>query len=166
LLPCTSDDGIDKTYCFIVDEDKDEILKVYPVDYTTNLQPPKYAIPMLLKFLGKDDFDWSALGAPVFFNNALHGYIGDFNKNGIAELYLYYFYGYGAEPCFLEFDAQKDRFKKVLIPEGDNVFIISKIYPENKRLDFIGLNNDPGSIKRSYSYSWDDKSQMYIQIEK
>ncbi|MDR1307912.1 MAG: hypothetical protein LBK74_10115 [Treponema sp.] len=134
----TSDDRIDKTYCFIVDEDRDEILKVYPVDYATYLQPPKYAIPMLLRFLGKNDLDWSALGTPVFFNNALHGYIGDFNKNGIDELYLYYFYGYGAEPCFLEFDRENNKFKVILQPAWGNYFIISRIYPDNNRLDFQG----------------------------
>ena len=89
--------GIDRVYCFIFNEQNQEIVKTFRVKGYGTVEIDKYAY--------LDEMPLKELGREIKWLNKRFGYIGDFNNNGKEELYFFESSSVGTYPRFYEFDG-------------------------------------------------------------
>lgn len=145
--------SVAKAICFIFDPTQNVILKTYELPY--------YSTLAFEEDLNIDAMPMEVLGKDVLWMSRSYGRVGDFNKNGKDELYLYSLRGSGFYPAFYEFDGE--RFKKILNYREISIFLdLIEIDTVNKVFFFKGTG---GEKEEHISYIWDQNLNIYVQIE-
>ena len=110
-------DSIDVAICFVCDSRGEKIENVYYIEYRT------------IEFRERNDADTGLveiedLGKAITYKDRIIGRVGDFNRNGKEELYLYTRSGRNIEPWFLEFSGVE--FEEIIdLGSPDSAPIIS-----------------------------------------
>ena len=148
---------LNQLYCFLIDESSQKIVKVIPVkDYRTS--EPEHDL---------DIMPMDTLGREVRWLNQRIGFIGDFNDNGVEELYFYEIYSLGLYPRFFEFqdDDFKDifQFRSYTFDIYYNCMELVNVDTERKILTFEGEGRE-GKQGRA-SFIWNKEKQIYEKIE-
>ena len=149
-------------FCFVCDTSGVIIKDIYQINYRTLEFSERIENETGLK-------ENDALGRYIFLRDRIIGRAGDFNGNGIEELYLYSLSGVDLEPNFFEFDGTE--FKRILdlnigkYRYADHSTIIAvdqseKMITVNSN---IGIQLDSGAILKviTNSHIWDTAIQLY-----
>lgn len=147
--------GIDVIICCIYDN-KGIIVSCYNI-------PLYFSLPF-----GKNrNFENTPLikyGTPIIFGNYTYGYVANINNNDKDEIYLYSLTGSSFYPAFFEFDANEEKFKKILSYDGAGTTLLLKnIDMENSELLFqgyaVGENQEE---QEKIKYTWSNKEHEYV----
>jgi hypothetical protein len=137
---------IDDVYCFILDNAGADILRVYEI--------PDYLSGEFDSIFNLDDSLIELLGEDIIWLGKRLGVTGDFNNNGINELYLYQLTGVGFYPKFYEFDGT--RFKQIFEHTPKTTGLeLDHVDMENK---ILGFREGSGIF-----FQWDENEKMYIK---
>jgi len=138
-------ESLDGIFCFVLNFNEDEIENIYYIDWwgTSSYIEGMELKNELAKILGKPII-WK-----FWSSNWKIGYTGDFNGNGLEELYFYSNSGRGPCPYFYEFDGME--FKNIL--KISPPAYITDIDPEKKII----------IIKDSTSYTLFERSDYHME---
>ena len=149
-------EGISAVYCFIIDEQNQEIQKALKIRGYGTAEMDKYAY--------LDEMPLNALGREIKWLDKRFGYIGDFNNNGKEELYFFESSSIGTFPRFYEFDG--NNFRKIL--DNNTYYLdlnklnITSIDMDNKIINFEN-KIDEGPVK-TISLVWTNMNQSFMEI--
>jgi len=155
-----SGSSINAIFCFVLNSSEDEIKNIYYINWLTIQYMEDTE-----KKSGLND----VLGKPITWrfwsSNWTIGYVGDFNGNGIEELYLFSRSGMSESPDFFEFDGTE--FKNILNLPITYAYI-TDIDPE-KKIIIIKDSTSYTLFERSdyhmeenfISYIWKETTQQY-----
>jgi hypothetical protein len=138
---------INDVYCFVLDDAEADILRVYEI--------PDYLSGEFDFIFNLDGSPIELLGEDILWLGKRLGVTGDFNNNGINELYLYQLTGVGFYPKFYEFDGTG--FKQILEYTSKTTGLkLNHVDKENKILGFREGNG--------IFFQWDENEQMYVLL--
>jgi len=144
------DPSLNFVYCFIIDPIEENIKEIHKINWNTIKDEQFDAIKAGLN----DTF-----GRPIFWENNIIGYIGDFNNNEKDELYLYTISGIATSLEVIEFDGIF--FKNILtIDPGPKIVTINSIDPEKKSI-IIKIEYFLDDVVIVNIYIWNTVSQIY-----
>jgi hypothetical protein len=148
---------INGVFCFVLDSNGEKLDKVYPLDFRT--LDFKYTYIKLDSEIVLNE----ELGRYINWRGNVIGFFGDFNSNGIDELYLSK-YAQSFGPCFFEFDGNGFKSILKLKTSYEDEFIIADIDAEKKTLDIKERRFIEDTRQRYeiiHLYIWDETFQMY-----
>jgi len=137
---------IDRAVCFVLDSMGEKVQSVYWIpDYWT------------LSFNPGELLSMEKLGRSVIWLDAIIGYIGDFNQNGIEEIFLYRGSGMGNSLFIFEFNGSE--FIEITEKEYRLTYYIVDADEENKIIKLLNI----------YGYSehyikWNNITQRYEKM--
>jgi hypothetical protein len=139
-------------YVFTLDGKSEEITNEYALE--------SYGTTLFAEYHNINNGPMSKLGREISWQGQTMGYVGDFNQNGLDEIYLYILTGWSFYPWFFEFDGKN--FRRILsFVEDTNSLIVVEVDEENRGIKFSGFDEQGEYF---VVYQWSDKEKVYVRI--
>jgi hypothetical protein len=159
--------SLEKIYCFIVYEHSAPE-DIYDIPYEMIEVPDTRTLPFD-EIFNLTGFPMEELGRSIDWEGYSIGRVGDFNKNGREELYLFQLGGIGFFPGAFEFDPETKQFKKILGDDNGHSggTRLIKVDAQRRRLVFLwrGGEGNYRAPDRETIFEWDESKQVYALIE-
>jgi hypothetical protein len=145
--------ALNTVFCFVTDASRENIENVYPVNYMT------------LAINNRSEADSGfieavEIGREIIWGDRIIGRVGDFNRNGREELYLYFESGMNAGLRFIEFD--RTEFVDILDTGFVSASYIRGADPKERTIDIrIEYGTDNPMLVSNNKYIWDEITQRY-----
>ncbi|MDR1896570.1 MAG: hypothetical protein LBR10_07260 [Prevotellaceae bacterium] len=143
---------IRNAFVFVINPNTEEIERFYELPNWETLLYRGYLESSPIGELGKE----------IYFRETLIGSYGDFNSNGIDEIYLYGLSGWSFFPYFFEYDGVE--FKEILDDKKMNVMKLNFVEKQSKILGFQGVNTETGDSS-NLKYQWNEGEKKYSLLE-